>query len=182
MSRLAGAGNLLYKYLDPYNKRGLYVTWARLNSVLFEGLTFHSLKIFDIKPKFSNQPIQLHNFGSSFIVPRILIPGYFGPYEVVVTCLTSEGRPHPHSLEGPGCREGICVFKGGGEDRFIKVLERIVQPTGQAGLYVNVKRRAAVVSSRISFEAARHIARSLLWKLKGVGTMVKIPDLRIWCL
>ena len=35
--------------------------------------------------------------------------------QVVVACVTPDGRPHPHNLVGPGCKEGVCVATGGDE-------------------------------------------------------------------
>ena len=36
--------------------------------------------------------------------------------QVVIACVTPDGRPHPHNLVGPGCKEGVCVANGGDEE------------------------------------------------------------------
>ena len=33
----------------------------------------------------------------------------------MIACVTPSGRPHPHNLVGPGCKEGVCIATGGDE-------------------------------------------------------------------
>ena len=52
-----------------------------------------------------NQPKQMQRFGSPFVVPRIQIDGYVGEVRVIASLVTEDQmRPHPHRLEGPGCK------------------------------------------------------------------------------
>ena len=33
----------------------------------------------------------------------------------MIACVTPDGRPHPHNLVGPGCKDGVCIATGGDE-------------------------------------------------------------------
>ena len=65
---------------------------------------------------FLDQPDPVHEFGKTFRLPKLVLENYSGPYEVVITLVTPEGKPHPHRLVGQHCKEGICIFQGGEKD------------------------------------------------------------------
>jgi len=69
----------------------------------------------DRKIRFASPIVTKQRFGQVLKVPplRIHCVNTVALYEVVITCVTPEGRPHPHRLEGPHCRDGICVMRGG---------------------------------------------------------------------
>jgi len=60
-------------------------------------------------------------YGEVFTPPRLVVEGYRGPVQVVVSLVTpGEGRAHPHRLMGGGSRSGVCVVQGGEDDRMEK--------------------------------------------------------------
>jgi len=68
----------------------------------------------DAMIKFASPTVTDQRFGQALKVPKLwCLKAPVALYEVVVTCVTPEGRPHPHRLEGPHCRDGICVMRGG---------------------------------------------------------------------
>ena len=68
----------------------------------------------DAMIKFASPTVTEQRFGQALKVPKLwCLKAPVALYEVVVTCVTPEGRPHPHRLEGPHCRDGICVMRGG---------------------------------------------------------------------
>ena len=68
----------------------------------------------DFMIRFASPTVTEQRFGQALKVPKLwCLKAPVALYEVVVTCVTPEGRPHPHRLEGPHCRDGICVMRGG---------------------------------------------------------------------
>ena len=67
-------------------------------------------------------------FGGPLVLPRLFIPPHAAKYtpvilwEVVIACVTPDGRPHPHNLVGPGCKDGVCIITGGDEEKLAMYL------------------------------------------------------------
>lgn len=76
--------------------------------------------------QFVGPTVTEQRFGQVLKVPKLwCLKAPVALYEVVVTCVTPEGRPHPHRLEGPHCRDGICVMRGGNSKELSYVMNRL---------------------------------------------------------
>ena len=64
-----------------------------------------------------NQPKQMQRYGDRFVVPRIQIDGCKTEAWVVISLVTEDlMKAHPNRLEGPGCKQGVCIHKAGKVD------------------------------------------------------------------
>merc|ERR1719184_701591 len=72
-----------------------------------------------VRVSLANQPEKTQSFGSTFEMPTILVKGGW-KWQVMVTAalVTEDGKPHPHRLEGPHCKQGVFVYQTGQEDPF----------------------------------------------------------------
>jgi len=75
-----------------------------------------------VRISLANQPQSTQSFGSSFEMPTILVNnGWKWQVMVTATLVTEDGKPHPHKLEGPNCKQGVFFYQAGQEDPFKKL-------------------------------------------------------------
>jgi len=41
--------------------------------------------------------------------------------------VTEDGKPHPHKLEGPHCKQGLLFYKAGQEDPFKELNDEVLK-------------------------------------------------------
>ena len=127
----------------------------------------------------ANQPVQLQQFGQPFVVPTIKLWGYKGPYEVVVACVTPDGKAHPHGLEGQHCREGLCVFRGGGKDLLSDYYQnKMYKGYNTTGFGYRTNEEYRRMNRRITWDLLKIMLKDLS-SFYFTYTTVEIPNLRV---
>ena len=127
-----------------------------------------------------NQPKQMQRFGSPFVVPRIQIDGYVGEVRVIASLVTEDQmRPHPHRLEGPGCKQGLCFHKAGKRDPIRRHWEEAYDDLWPVR---RGEQRSTEQIRKYEWKVTRELFMCLweiFWNMLYAKTTIEMPNLRI---
>ena len=151
-------------------RRVAWVGWKFLNCWRLNKVTL------SLDPAITQQ-----RFDGPLQVPRLRLSNFSGPYEVIMTLVDEQQRAHPHQLVGPGCRDGVCVVRGGARDAVMHFWN-----DGRLKLISQDRRRkGAQISNEELRSTEREVTRVLVQKmwqtLKGyfTSTTVDFKGLKI---
>ena len=123
-----------------------------------------------------NQPKKVHSFGSSFEMPTILVKnGWKWKVMVTASLVTDDGKPHPHRLEGPNCKQGVFVYQTGQKDPLIVLKQEAHEEEME---YRKGQYRYRIQNER---KITRGHLKSIGMLMKNIGQeqRVKLPPLKI---
>ena len=127
-----------------------------------------------------NQPKQMQRFGNRFVVPRIQIAGCKTQAWVVVSLVTEDlMKAHPNRLEGPGCKQGVCIHKTGQVDAFKRHCDKAYEdywPT-RPGEHRS-KEQVRKYERKVTWSLFKSLCQ-LVIEMFFARTIVEIPDLVI---
>ena len=128
----------------------------------------------------ANQPKQMQRFGKQFVVPRIQIDGCKTEAWVVVSLVTEDlMKAHPNRLEGPGCKQGVCIHKAGQLDALKRHNEKAYEdywPT-RPGEHRS-REQICKYERKVTWEHFKSLCQ-LVKEMLFARTIVEIPDLII---
>ena len=134
----------------------------------------------NVRSSLANQPKQMQRFGDPFVVPRIQIEGCKTEAWVTVSLVTEDLlKAHPNRLEGPGCKQGVCIYKAGQEDALTRHWEKAYDgfyPTrpGEYRSKEEVRKHERKVT-RERFKIMCQLVKDMLF----AKTIIELPNLKI---
>ena len=126
-----------------------------------------------------NQPKKVHGFGSSFEMPTILVKnGWKWKVMVTASLVTDDGKPHPHRLEGPNCKQGVFVYQTGQKDPLIELKHEAHEEEME---YRKGQYRSDEQIRKNQWKITRGHLKSIGMLLKNIEQeqLVKLPPLKI---
>ena len=112
-------------------------------------------------------------------MPTILVKNGW-KWQVMVTAalVTSDGKPHPHRLEGPHCKQGVFVYKAGQEDPFKELHHEALKNDVKLrqGQYRSDEQ---IRTNQWNLTKAHGKSIAMVFRNMGQDQLIKLPPLKI---
>ena len=148
---------------------------------------FTKIVIGNVGVSLANQPKQMQRFGDRFVVPRVRVEGCKTNVKVVVSLVTEDlMKAHPNRLEGPGCKQGVCLHEDGKIDAYRKHFKDAYEDMNSQYFNHWPTRPGAEISKEQVRKYERKVTWGLFKSLCHLGrdmffaiTIIEVPDLKI---